>query len=371
MTALTVPQLSLAMEEARVLRWLVPDGATVEAGQPVVEIETDKATLEMEAPAAGVLRVLVAEGTTVAVEVALAEIGESPPGRAAMAEPVGAAHRSASVTMPPRRPRGRHTASPAARRVARERGIELGSVQGSGTGGRITVRDLAPRPAARVPDALRQAVVANLVASWHEIPHVHIGGELVADGLAAATHTAASLPSVDRPAITDLLLLALTQALADVPDLNGTVVHGQPRRSERISIALAVATTSGVVAPVLRDAGSLELSEIAAERQRLVSAARAGSLEGRDLVGATCTLSNLGTHPVDFFVPIVTGPQIATIAVGRVAEKPVAVDGMLTVGHRLWVNAALDHRAADGEAGGRFLAAFEHRLADLPHAGGR
>ena len=131
-------------------------------------------------------------------------------------------------------------------------------------------------------------------------------------------------------------------------------------------LSLAVATPGGVVAPVLRDAGSLSLAEIARERSRLVEAARAGTLDGRELAGGTITLSNLGAHPVDFFAPVVSGPQVAMVATGRVADRPVAVDGLVGVRPTMWVNVAIDHRAADGEAGGRLLAALERQLAQLP-----
>jgi pyruvate dehydrogenase E2 component (dihydrolipoamide acetyltransferase) len=167
--------------------------------------------------------------------------------------------------------------------------------------------------------------------------------------------------------VTDLLVLAVARALRDVPDLNGVLdATGAARRSEAVNLALAVASPDGVVAPVIRDAGALALTQLSAERARLVGAARAGSLDKRDLGGATCTLSNLGAYPVDVFAPVISGPQIALIATGRLAEKPIAVDGMIAVRSRISVNAAIDHRGADGEAGGRFLAALERRFADLP-----
>jgi pyruvate dehydrogenase E2 component (dihydrolipoamide acetyltransferase) len=144
-----------------------------------------------------------------------------------------------------------------------------------------------------------------------------------------------------------------------VPELNGG-------SAARVDVALAVATPEGVVAPVVRDAGAIDLDRISSERFRLVRAAREGHLEGRDLAGGTITLSNLGSYPVDFFAPVVSGPQAAMIATGRLAEKPVAVNGMLAVRHRLWVNVAIDHTKADGEAGGRFLAALERAFAQLP-----
>jgi pyruvate dehydrogenase E2 component (dihydrolipoamide acetyltransferase) len=348
MVAVTLPQLSLSMEDGKVVRWLVADGERVESGQPIVEIETDKATMEVEAPQAGVVRIVAQEGQVLAVEATLAEIGDG------VVAPASSA--------PEREPeRDGHVASPAARRIAAERGLDLSSVSGSGPGGRIIARDLeAAMPSAPAPAAgggLREAVVASITASWRQIPHIHVGGELAADGLAEAKREAPADVTV-----TDLLILAVAAALADVPELNGTLGE----RSERVDLSLAVATERGVVAPVLRNAGGLVLGEIGRERGRLVAAARAGNLDRRDLAGGTFTLSNLGAYPVDFFAPVVSGPQVAMLATGRLAEKPVAIDGMLAVRTRLWANVAIDHRGADGEAGARFLAAFERRLEELP-----
>lgn len=364
-----LPQLSISMEEGKVLRWLVEDGSEVSAGQPLVEIETDKATVEVEAPAAGTIRRVIDEGATVAVETTLAEILDDADGDGAAPPPV----EEPALAPPVPRPEGagaarrrsaddRPTASPAARKIAQERGIDLATVRGSGPNGRVTVADLEQAQAApaRAPSGgrdLRTAVLANIEASWQQIPHIHIGGELDARGIVEARRSIA-LPGGEKPTVTDLLLLAVARALTEVPELNGG--------SERVNLALAVATEATVVAPVLRDVTGLGLGALARERARLVSAARAGELDGRDLAGATCTLSNLGAYPVDFFAPVVSGPQVAMVATGRVAEKPVAVDGMLAVQPRLWVNVALDHRSADGEAGGRFLAALARRIADLP-----
>jgi pyruvate dehydrogenase E2 component (dihydrolipoamide acetyltransferase) len=177
----------------------------------------------------------------------------------------------------------------------------------------------------------------------------------------------ASAPPDAAVTLTDLLVVALARALAEVPELNALRrPDGSVERLEAVNLSIAVATASGVVAPVLRDAGSLTLGDVAQERRRLVDAARQGTLNGRELVGGTCTLSNLGAHPVDFFAPIVSGPQIAVIATGRVTNRPVAVDGLVGVRPRMWVNVAVDHRAADGEAGGRLLSAFERQIALLP-----
>jgi pyruvate dehydrogenase E2 component (dihydrolipoamide acetyltransferase) len=382
MIVLSVPKLSMTMEEAIVSAWLVADGDLVEEGQQVVELETDKAQTEVEAPAAGTIRLLAEPGDAVPVEAPLAEIyapGEAIPGAGEPAPevPVAAAAPVAEAVAAPERV----IASPVAKRAAKDLGVDLATVTGTGPRGRITFADVEaaasatpvvePPPAAAVangspPDSLRRAVVANLSASWREIPHVHISGELTVGGLVAARRLAAErLPM--KVTATDLLVLAVAQAMSEVPELNGTVDgDGSPRRSATVDLNLAVAAPAGVVAPTLRDVGSMRLGAIAGERARVVTAARAGTLAPRDLAGGTTTLSNLGAHPVDFFAPVITGPQIATIATGRAVRKPIAVGDAVGLEDRLTVNVAIDHRGADGEAGGRFLAALERRIAALP-----
>jgi pyruvate dehydrogenase E2 component (dihydrolipoamide acetyltransferase) len=373
MVSVTLPQLSLSMEEGKVVRWLVSEGERVSAGQAIVEIETDKATMDVEASAGGVVHIVATEGAVVPVETILAEIRSSDDEGTPAGEPQREAAAPAEPSIAPAAPArveadGRHIASPAARRIALERGVDVSRIEGSGPGGRIMARDVeqaaAPvatesRPAA--PSGLRDAVVANITESWRQIPHIHVGGELAADGLAAAKREASERPG-EKISITDLLILAVARALTDVPELNGAV--GRP--SQRIHLSLAVAGEGGVVAPVIRDVAELPLAEVARERARLVAAAREGTLDRHELAGGTFTLSNLGAYPVDFFAPIVSGPQLAMLATGRLVEKPVAIDGMLAVRARLWANVAIDHRGADGEAGGRFLAALEQRLSELP-----
>jgi pyruvate dehydrogenase E2 component (dihydrolipoamide acetyltransferase) len=372
MTAVVVPQLSISMEEATVSRWLVEDGEAVVAGQLVVEVETDKATVEIEAPSGGILRIVAAEGAIVPVDAVLAELEPAAPAAVRTVAADGdavAAVSAAGFSAQPRRQGP--IASPAARRLARERGVELASLQGSGPGGRIVARDIFAGPVAggqvaalRPDERLRAAVVGNITASWQQIPHVHIGGELAAEGVLRAR---ASAPLDAAVTVTDLLVVALARALQEVPELNALRrADGAVEQSEAVHLAIAVATPSGVLAPVLRDAGSLTLVDVARERRRLVEAARQSALDGRDLAGGTCTLSNLGAHPVDFFAPVVSGPQVAMVATGRIADRPVAVEGLLGVRPTMWVNVAVDHRAADGEAGGRLLTAFERQIALLP-----
>jgi pyruvate dehydrogenase E2 component (dihydrolipoamide acetyltransferase) len=366
MIPITLPRLSLAMEEGKIARWLVEDGAVVTVGQSIAEIETDKAITELEAPASGAIHRIVPEGAVVSVEAVLAQIledGESlvPNAEAAPTETANensltarSPRTTASVTSVGGRDAhgDKHSASPAARRLAKERGINLSGVRGTGPEGRITVDDLNQTQSLG-KTTLRDAVVEHIAASWNEIPHIHIGGELDGSGLAKTKRAAA--PGVT---ITDLLVVAVVGALREVPELNGSM----GKLSTRVDLALAVSTDHGVVAPVVRRADSLSLSEIAQARAKLVMAARAGTLDGRDLAGGTITMSNLGMYPVDFFAPVVSGPQIAMLAVGRLAERPFATNGTVGTRQRIWVNVAIDHRAADGVSGARFLAAMEHYL---------
>jgi pyruvate dehydrogenase E2 component (dihydrolipoamide acetyltransferase) len=373
MTELRLQQLSIAMEDGKILRWLVADGERVAKGDVVVEVETDKATIEVEAPDDGTLRIIASEGAIVPVDALLGEVGAAAPvnasDRPAAPEALEPERHAAALVLEEREAGQAPIASPAARRIAAEQGIELASVEGTGPGGRIVARDLgaaaiASPPAIGSSSELRQAVVRNIVASWQQIPHVQVGGELAADGILAARELVASAGV--KVTVTDLLVLALARALVEVAELNGTLgPGGAVERSGPVHLSLAVATNNGV-APVLRDAGSRPLEDIAAERARLVTAARDGSLDRRELAGGTVTLSNLGAYPVDFFAPVVSGPQIAMVATGRVAEKPVAEGGWIAVRARMWANVAVDHRAADGEAAGRLLAALERQLTSLP-----
>ncbi len=382
MTQLRLQQLSISMEDGKILRWLVSDGDQVAKGDVLVEVETDKATIEVESPEAGTITIVAPEGAIVPVEGVLGEVRAAEGPVRAIDDPTtppAANGGEPGSVAAPESPPLRHgpIASPAARRIATEHGVELATVQGSGPGGRIVVRDLATTavpgtaapalsgsPAGDAPQGLRAAVVKNIVASWQQIPHVQIGGELAADGVLAAR---ALLSTSVKVTVTDLLALALVRALAEVPELNSIRrPDGTVERSGPVHLSLAVATPDGVVAPVIRDAGSRSLEELAAERARLVAAARDGSVDRRELVGGTITLSNLGAYPVDFFAPVVSGPQIAMVATGRIVEKPVAEAGWIAVRARMWANVAVDHRAADGEAGGRLLAALERQLASLP-----
>jgi len=378
MTDVLVPKLSMAMEEAAIVEWLVSDSADVSVDDPIVTLETDKSTVDVCAEAAGRISLLARAGDIVPVNSLIARIltaGE-------VAEPMAQVDPSPALPLdrhetapeptrsfPSAVPEssGRVAISPIARKLARENGIDVATIAGSGPGGRVLesdVRQLISTAAAPSPAPLgdvRKAVVANLTASWSQIPHINIGGDISANGLHSARK--AIVGRSPKLTVSDLLIFAVAHALVEVPELAGGAAGSSPS----IHLALAVAAPGGVVAPVLRGADQLSLEEIALERSRLVSAARSGSLEARELGGANCTLSNLGAHPVDFFTPVISGPQVSLIAIGRLREVPVASNGMLSTGFAMWVNASLDHRAIDGEAGGRFLAALENQISELPN----
>jgi len=354
MTPILVPKLSMSGEPVRITTWLAGDGARVQRGEPVAELETDKSTVLVEAPETGVLNIVVEAGTDVDVDAVIARIlgPESAGAKEVPPEPARPGPGDTPPTGETASSRGLR-ASPAARRLAAERGVDLDSIAGSGPGGRIVAVDLEGQRA-QPTTSFRDAVVAGLSASWREIPHINIGGRIDAEGLSTAR--AAS----GKATVTDLLAFALARAVRHVPSLNGIV--GKQGDASSVHLSLAVASDGGIVAPTIRNAESLTLDELTAERERLVTAARAGSLEKRDLGGGTITLSNLGRYPVDFFTPVIAGPQVCLVATGRLAREPVVVDDMIALRHRMWVNVAIDHRAADGEAGGRLLAALEQQL---------
>jgi pyruvate dehydrogenase E2 component (dihydrolipoamide acetyltransferase) len=368
---LTVPKLSMSGEPVRVAAWLVEDGTSVVHGDPVAELETEKSTVELEAPASGILRIVVVAGVDAEVDAVIGHIDDGSPVVEQSAAPAAAAtNPQESVQSRPTAPAPSGTAtrtlvaSPAARRLATERGIRLDTIVGSGPGGRIVASDVVDLDAAagdRAPAReLRDAVVAGVIASWRDIPHIHISGRLDGEGIAAARG------ALDRRiTITDLLAFSLARALLEVPTLNGSYGDGI-LLSAPVHLSLAVATGHGVAAPTIRNAHELSVEEIAAERRRLVDAARNGQLEKRELGGGTATLSNLGAYPVDFFAPVITGPQICLVATGRLGQEPVAVDGAIAIRQRIWVNVTIDHRAADGEAGGRLLASLQQQLSSLP-----
>jgi pyruvate dehydrogenase E2 component (dihydrolipoyllysine-residue acetyltransferase) len=367
-TEVIMPALGLAQETGKVIRWLKSAGETVAKGEPLLEVETDKVTVEVEAPADGILGGLRAEeGDDVPVGQAVAfvlEPGESVPEPAAA---VSAEPRATLREEPPRgtderaaepRPR-RRLASPKARRLAREQGIEVDSVTGSGPHGSVLAADLAGAggngAATLETGAVWQRMAERVSKSWQTVPHFFLVREVEAGGLQAWRETARGRPGCEALTHSDLLVRICAAALRKHPRVNATWRDGSVVAQEEINIGLAVATEEALVVPVIHGADGLDLPGLTARRAELVEAARAGRLAPADVQGGTFTISNLGMYGVDAFLAVVNAPQAAILAVGRIADRVVPVDGAPAVRPTMTLSLSFDHRVVDGARGAEFL----------------
>ena len=354
-TDVIMPALEMAQETGKVLKWLKAPGHAVRKGEPIVEIETDKVTVEIEAPASGVLRDVTARagdvvpvGQTIALIVAPGEagaVGPTPVATPAPAAAVPAARLAA--------------ASPKARRLAAERGRDVSALRGSGPGGAVLAGDVV---AAKVPVAegvgtVWRIMAERLTASWTTAPHFYLVREVNVSRLVswrerASKHTGA------RITYTDLLVKLVAATLSQHPGVNASWQDGAIVRNADINIGLAVAIDDGLVVPVLHRADTLRLVDIAARREDVVSRAQAGKLRAADIQGGGFTISNLGMYGVDAFTAIVNPPQAAILAVGRIADRVVAVNGQPVVQPTMMLTLSCDHRALDGARGAQFLGAL-------------
>ena len=421
-TTVIMPALELAQETGKVLRWMKAPGDTVKKGEPIVEIETDKVTVEVESPAAGVLRDVTAHegdvipvGQTIALiyaadeSPALSPVAReqaptlSPVGRGQGEEDGDGAARGVKASPLARKLAAEHgvdlaqvktasgkiekadvlahverrsaarlaPASPKARRLAGERGLDLGALRGSGPGGAILAADL---PAASPPEGERarargsdvgvsniwRIMADRMTASWTSAPHFYLVREVNVSRLVTWRKRAGE-QSGARITYTDLLVRLVAAALVRHPAANASWTNGSITRHAEVNIGLAVAIEDGLVVPVLHRADTLTLAEIAARREDLVSRAKTGKLRPADIQGGSFTISNLGMFGVDAFNAIVNPPQAAILAVGRIADRVVAVDGHPAVQPTMVLTLSCDHRALDGARGAQLLGA----LADL------
>lgn len=383
-TPVILPKLGLTMDEGRLVAWLKKEGDRVEAGETLFEVETDKATMEVEAPVAGYVRkLLAAEGDDVPVTQVVALISStadeplaapaSPAGRADQVAP----ERSAAVEAPvpaqaSARPEDeRIVASPAARKRAQELGVDLAGVR-SVKGGRISVEDveaahaaqaapaaaddLAGSGAARVPlSRMRRTIAERMTHSFRDVPQFSVSRDV--DMTAAnEARTAAGV------SYADVLIWAAARALRDHPRLAMRYDEEGLIAADGMHLGIAVALDDGLLVPVLRDADAKELAAISRERSALQEAARAGKLTVDALVGAVFTISNLGTQGVDRFTALVNPPEAAILAVGRVRDQVVARDGAAVVAPIVTLTLSVDHRVADGAQAAAFLADLARRL---------
>src|SRR6266536_3352729 len=328
----------------KVQRWLKQDGDPVAKGEPLLEVETDKVTVEIESPAAGTLTGLnVPEGAEVpvgtAIAVVLAEGEVAAPEPAGVATLVGDAtprHDKGSGVATPRHDNRRRLASPKARRLARERGVDLDAVTGSGPQGAVVTADIRSEPQKPASEQIAVSSVWRVMAerttrAWQEVPQFVLSREVDASRLESWRATARRKPGCENVSHTDLLVKVCSEALRRHTRVNASWREGAIVPGAGVNIAIAVATDAGLVAPVVHRADTLDLAAISARRRELAEAARAGRLRPEDVQGGTFTISNLGMYGVDVFQAIVNAPQAAILAVGRIVERPVALNGEVVV----------------------------------------
>ena len=375
-TEVIMPALGMAQETGKLLRWMKSEGDTVAKGEALMEIETDKVTVEIESPADGTLAgVSAAEGEDVPVGRAVAFVladGEELPGAPplpsapVLAPPAAAApspNGSPSAAEPAPR---RVLASPKARRLARERGISIDGLRGTGPHGAVQAADVLAeeaKPVAEVRQPAPQPAVSGawktmaerMQQSWRDVPHFYLERDLDATRLNSWRETIRRRPGYEKVTHTDLLIVICAAALGQHPRVNATWRDGSVFRHEAVNVGIAVATEDALIVPVVHGADRLELKAVAQQRGDLVARARERTLRPGDVRDGTFTISNLGMFGVDAFHAIVNAPQAAILAVGRILDRIVAVDGAPAVRPMMTVSLSFDHRVVDGAEGARFL----------------
>ncbi|OLA96707.1 MAG: hypothetical protein AUH20_03025 [Candidatus Rokubacteria bacterium 13_2_20CM_69_15_2] len=364
-TNVIMPALELAQETGKVLHWLKAPGDLVRKGESIVEIETDKVTVEIEAPASGILSDVTARaGDVVPVGQAIALIVA--PGEAAspLARKVAEQEHSTAAAVPAAR---LAAASPKARRLAAERGRDVSALRGSGPGGAVLAADVATAKLPEVPPArsveapgvstVWRIMAERMTASWTTAPHFYLVREVNVSRLVSWLEKARKQTGA-HVTYTDLLVKLIAATISQHPAVNASWKDGAIVRNADINIGLAVAIDDGLVVPVLHRADTLSLAELATRREDLVSRAQAGKLRPPDIQGGGFTISNLGMYGVDAFNAIVNPPQAAILAVGRIADRIVALNGQPAVQPTMVLTLSCDHRALDGARGAQFLGAL-------------
>src|SRR5690348_9308862 len=414
-----MPKGSDTMTEGKVLKWLKNEGEQVANGDALVEIETDKVDMEVESMASGVLRkVLVQPGETVPVGQMLAVIGKaeedissfisSNGGAAAAAkppavpekaqaeskasappQPLARAEAPAPAPSPTPQPTpqpaegGRVLASPLARRMARDAGLELAAIQGSGPGGRIIRRDVESATAAGAPAAapaaqfapqgpefrdeplsqMRKTIAQRLAQSLGPVPHFYLTIDVDMKKAKELRESANKLNPDLKLTYNDIIVKACAVALTQHPDVNASFTGNAIRYHNRIHLGIAVAIDGGgLITPVVRDCNFKTLQQISAESKDLIARARTRKLKPEEYTGGTFSVSNLGMMGIVEFSAVINPPEGAILAIGSVEEKPVVENGQITIGFRCRMTLSCDHRVVDGATGARFLQSLQQIL---------
>jgi pyruvate dehydrogenase E2 component (dihydrolipoamide acetyltransferase) len=397
-----MPKMGDAMEEGKILKWKKRPGDPVAKGEPIAEIETDKVNVDIEAEDSGVLlTILVPEGQTVAVGTNIAVIGA--PGQKVSPPPAPSPGLAAKPTTPspppsaPPRPSeppvtrtdmtDRVKASPLARNLAAEHGIDLATVRGTGPEGRITKEDIEaliaiatrPAPAAAAPPAgaegefdavpltkMRQTIARRMSQSKQQAAHFYVTVEVDMDAALRARQQLNAAQTGGKVSVNDLVVKAAALALRKFPNLNSALIDGTIRRYRRINVAIAVALPEGLIAPVVHDSDRLPLAELAGKIHDLGERARAGHLHPDDYNGGTFTVSNLGMFgDVDNFIAIINPPQTAILAVSKALPRAVVRTGQIVAATTMKLTLSADHRVTDGAEAAQYLQEVK-RLLETP-----
>lgn len=407
----TMPKLGFDMAEGTLVRWMVQEGESIAKGAILAEIETDKATVEVESGFEGIVaRHLVPEGEIVPVNTPIAVIaapGEKLDDQAVPGEevksPVVQPAETAEVTPAKEAPiepvieeaselPAGVKASPLARRMAEERGINLAQVKGSGPGGRIVKRDIeayVPAPASKeappqvkavpamvettgtpvfesqaVPlNRLRLAIGRRMTEAKQQVPHFYITHEYDMAALLSLRHQVnAFLSDDEKTSVNDYILKAVSLALREYPNLNASLSGDQVVRHGQVNVGVAVAVEGGLLTVVCRDTDRKSVRMISADVRSMVARAREGKVKADDIEGSTFSVSNLGMFEVEHFIAIINPPEAAILAVGSVLDVPVVENGQVVPGKRMKATISVDHRVSDGAEAAQFLQALKKYL---------
>jgi pyruvate dehydrogenase E2 component (dihydrolipoamide acetyltransferase) len=403
-TSVVMPALEMAQETGKLVSWKKKEGEQVKKGEMLLEVETDKAVVEIEAGGDGVLSGVTAKvGDVVPVGQTIAwllKAGESVPqsggqqhsGRKMDAAPAAAASAAATAAPEPVSIAGARI-SPKARRLAREHGVDITRLRGSGSGGEILADDIlkaaagaptpkaapapsapstpapvAARPAAPAPavpsgpadavSSIGRIMAERTTQSWTTVPHFFLMRDVDATGLNSARER--RIPVIERShgvkvTHTDLIVAAVARSLRQFPRMNGTWANGTIQLNAEVNVALAMAVQNAVVTAVIRNADQIALGDVAKQRKELAERARANRLTPADISGATFTISNLGMFGVDAFTAIIVPPQAGILAVGAIKDRVVAAGGYIGVQPQMTITLSSDHRVVDGASAAEFL----------------
>ncbi len=394
MTEVIMPKMGDGMEEGTLLEWTKKDGDKVKSGEVIGVIQTDKASLELESAGAGTLTgFLIQAGETVPVGRPIALIlkeGESVPegwGSApTSAVPAATAATASSAPAPAPSANGSHAeervkASPLAKKIAAERGIDLASLKGSGPGGRIVEKDLAiapaplavaATPAAPVPvlaedkvinlSRLRQITAKRTAESKQQVPHFYVTVEVDVERI-AALRTSFEEQGSGKVSVNDFVVKACARALQDMPEVNATFQGNTVIQHAGIHVGIAAAIDEGLTVPVVRNADKLSLREISVKVKDLVKKARESKLGMDEVTGSTFSISNMGMLDVDNFIAIINQPNAAIVAISSARKKVVVGENdELEIRLRMNITGSFDHRVADGAVGAKFINVVKNYL---------